>query len=556
MAVATAVQPPTSAPADEKPNDAARGASKIEGNGALDKALDILDAIGEAPDGLSQGALADLLRLPRTTVYRLLASLIGRGLVRRDPLRRVYCLGFRCFEMARQVYAMSDLVSAAAIELRALRDLTGETSYLAALEGSDVVGLERCDGAHSQRSQAVLGQRKPVYCTSQGKAILSAMDASSRDALVRDLTLKALTQYTITDRRRLQAELKITAARGYAIDDEEIVLGVRCVGAPIVDASGQVRGAISVAGPAFRLTAERLELLGPEVAEAARRVGAQLSVNDTMARDTEVAVVEGHWAFNGAYPRWRPLAGQLLWVDTLGPSLHQATSAGDRVWVESEHPIVGMIVRDDTVWTAHRHGLIALDVDDRLVPVVELPNLNVVAACEGEAGEIWMANEAASGQMEIGTLDAGRVFTARWRLPEPVQCLRWHPTEKVLYATAQQSGTLLRMQPGQTTIRRLATVPKGSGRVSGLAFDKSGGIWTALRDGWSVVRFTADGALDRVVGMPVPAPTDVETGGPDGNRLYVTSARHSVALDVLANAPLSGRLFELDLGLLAKRRDD
>jgi IclR family acetate operon transcriptional repressor len=276
-----------------------------EGTGALEKALDVLEAIGAAPEGLGQSELADHLALPRTTVYRLLATLVARGLVRRDPLRKVYCLGFRCFEMARQAYAMPDLVAAAALELRALRDLTGETTYLATLDGREVISLERCDGAHSQRSAAVLGQRKPVYCTSQGKAILSVMPDEARDAIVREAVLKPLTPLTITDRRRLQAELRITRARGYAIDDEEIVLGVRCVGAPIVDGAGQVRGAISVAGPAYRLTRARLELLGPEVAEAGRRVGAQLphiDIKATAGNESSVAALPGAWAFHGAHP--------------------------------------------------------------------------------------------------------------------------------------------------------------------------------------------------------------------------------------------------------------
>lgn len=77
---------------------------------------------------------------------------------------------------------------------------------------------------------------------------------------------------TITDRRRLLAELQITQARGYALDDEEIRLGIRCVAAPIIDKQGHVRGALSVAGPAYRLTLERLTLLGPELADAARQV--------------------------------------------------------------------------------------------------------------------------------------------------------------------------------------------------------------------------------------------------------------------------------------------
>ncbi|RYY73119.1 MAG: IclR family transcriptional regulator, partial [Comamonadaceae bacterium] len=285
-----------------------------DGTGSLEKALDVLDAVGAAPEGLGQSDIAERLALPRTTVYRLLATLVARGLLRRDPLRKVYCLGVRCFELARQAYAMPDLVAAATTELRMLRDLTGETTYLATLEGAEVVSLERHDGAHSQRAAAALGQRKPVHCTSQGKAILSAMAPEARDALVKDLSLKPLTPHTITDRRKLQAELKVIAARGWSMDDEEIVLGVRCVGAPIVDAQGAVRGAISVAGPAWRVTRERAELLGPEVAEAARRIGSQLRGAASGPRDPSLQAIDGPWAFHGAFPRWCARSGDLFWV--------------------------------------------------------------------------------------------------------------------------------------------------------------------------------------------------------------------------------------------------
>lgn len=93
------------------------------------------------------------------------------------------------------------------------------------------------------------------------------------------------------------------------------------------------------------------------------------------------------------------------------------------------------------------------------------------------------------------------------------------------------------MQRGQAPVRRLATVPKGSGRLSGLAVDRSGGVWTALQDGWSVVRFSPDGNQDRVIGLPVPCPSDVALGGERLDTLYVTSARQPVSLETLANAP-------------------
>lgn len=144
--------------------------SAADGTGALEKAMDVLESIGSAPLGLSHAELASQMALPRTTLYRILASLVNRGMIRRDPLHKVYRLGFRYLELVRNAYLMPDLVAAASFELRALRDLTGETSYLAVLDGNQVMSLERCDGAHSTRSAAALGRSKPVYCTGQGKA--------------------------------------------------------------------------------------------------------------------------------------------------------------------------------------------------------------------------------------------------------------------------------------------------------------------------------------------------------------------------------------------------
>ncbi|MDB5851510.1 MAG: IclR family transcriptional regulator [Rhodoferax sp.] len=515
-----------------------------EGTGSLEKAIDVLEAVGAAPGGLSQAQITDRLELPRTTVYRLLATLVNRGLLRRDPLRKVYCLGFRCFEMARQAYAMPDLVAAAALELRALRDLTGETTYLATLDGREVISLERCDGAHSQRSEAVLGQRKPVYCTSQGKAILSAMDDEARDAIVREAVLKPLTPLTITDRRRLQAELRITRARGYAIDDEEIVLGVRCVGAPIVDPAGQVRGAVSVAGPAYRLTRARLELLGPEVAEAARRIGAQLPSTDATAAavsESTVTALPGPWAFHGAHPVWSRDGTRLWWADVLAPSVRLWADGRDREFAVVDAPVVGLLLEGDGLMVVFEQGAQRLAADGQATAVSRWLTQPVLAVSTGDDQAIWAAVALPESGSAIGLVRDDGTLDVRWRIGEPVQCLAWSRAAQALYATAPRSGAILVMSPGQG-VRRLATVPRGSGRISGLAFDTEGGIWTALFDGWSVMRFTPDGQVDGVVGLPVPCATDLcfEPGG--SGRMVVTTARHSVPLDTLLSAPWSGRL--------------
>lgn len=520
-------------------------AKSADGTAALEKALDVLEAVGRAPAGLSQAELAAQLALPRTTLYRLLGSLAARGLLRRDPMRRVYCLGLRCFEYARTAYAMPDLVAAAAAELRALRDMTGETTYLAALDGLEVVSLERCDGAHSQRSNTALGQRKPLHCTSQGKAILAALPAAERDALVRDLPLTAVTPRSITDRRRLQAELRLTATRGWSIDDEEIVPGVRCCGAPIVDADGRVRGAISVAGPVFRLTMERLQLLGPEVAESARRIGAQLAAGPARPVQGELRAVDGDWAFDGAAPCWSDAAGALFWADTLAPAVHVATVAGDRIAARLDAPVqallphaAGAAVRTGERWQT-------VDAQGRLKPLAGQPQRPLLAACTDPAGALW-ACVADGERWRVAELSADGAALGGWRLPEPATALAFDAEGRQLYIACAGSGTLQVAERGRAALRRLATVPKGSGLLAGLAVDALGGLWSALRGGWSVVRFEADGSLDRVVAMPVPHPTGVGLGGAARDTLFVTSARDAVGREALDAAPLSGRLFVLE----------
>ncbi|MBN3726704.1 IclR family transcriptional regulator domain-containing protein [Burkholderia sp. Ac-20379] len=516
-----------------------------EGTASLEKAIDVLDAIGARAEGISQQALAERVALPRTTLYRILATLNARGLVRHDPARHVYCLGFRCLEMARQVYAQPDLVSAASHELRALRDLTGETSYVGALEGLDVVSLERFDSPHTLGSRTSHGHRKPVYATSQGKAILAALPKAERDAIVAAIRLKALTSLTITDRRRLLAELRVVASRGYAIDDEENVPGTRCVGAAIVDALGQVRGAISVAGPAYRLTHARLELLGPEIVAAARHIGASLApLRSAAGGDDEAAVpTAAGAALYGAHPVWSAQRQALIWADTVAPALRVSSEAEGEAGeqrIPIPHPIRCLLVTPQATRVFHEGGSVVAEGKRRQPP----PDSDrvLLAACTGANGEVWAAS-AQGGKCEIGVLDEDGSLTMRWLANHEVACLRWAPGAGLLFGIAADTGDILQFDPASRSVRTFARIPKSSGVLSGLDVDADGGVWVALRDGWSVMRFAADGNLDQTVPLPVPCPTGIAIGGADGRTVFVTTARQPVPLDVLKKAPLSGRVF-------------
>lgn len=158
-------------------------------------------------------------------------------------------------------------------------------------------------------------------------------------------------------------------------------------------------------------------------------------------------------------------------------------------------------------------------------------------------GERWRVGEWSPGASGLGRWQGGR------HLDEPASALAWVDAGQTLYIAAAASGTLysaagVRHAPGP--LRRLATVPQGSGRLGGLALDGRGGVCSAPNGGWSAVRFDADGGLDRVVALPVPCPTDLGFGGPQRRTLYITSARDAVSRESLDAAPLSGRLFAVD----------
>ncbi|MBU9363458.1 IclR family transcriptional regulator domain-containing protein [Burkholderia multivorans] len=527
-----------------------------EGTASLDKALGVLELIGSTPDGVSNAELLDVAGLPKTTLYRILATLVERGLVRRDPVRRVYRMGFRYLELVRNAYLMPDLVAAASTELRSLRDLTGETSYLAVLDGPSVLSLERCDGAHSQRSSAALGQSKPLHCTGQGKAILSHLSAGDRDVLLRTISYDALTPRTLTDRRRLQIELSITRARGYAIDDEEIVLGVRCVAAPIVDPAGNVRGALSVAGPAYRLSLARLELLGPELADAGRRVGSQLAGSRTRVDNDGIEPVSESWAFHGAFPCWSAERGHLYWADTLAPAIHCFDGREDRLFARLDAPVQGMALFGDRLFVDLGTERVWFDPDGtgNRIEGSSAWNDPAIRPLAADSRQRAWASQQVDGETgcRIGEILAGGRFRVYWRLGEAIEAMTLTPDCSRAYAIAPESGTLYRLENAPTgesgTVRRVASMPKGSGRLSGVAIDEQGGVWTGLKDGWSLVRFAEDGNVDTLKSLPVAAPTGLAfASSADGPALYVTSDRHLQSLEMLNSAPWSGKLLRVRL---------
>jgi DNA-binding IclR family transcriptional regulator len=231
---------------------------------SLSRGLEALERV--AQHSMTRKALADALGVDCSTAYRILCTLAAHGFVERDPLSEQYIVSSRkIFALSSTIGANSHLPSLSTPWLKQLRDELGEAVSIAVLQGDEVVYVNHLPSLEALTVGALMGLRHPVYVSAVGKAIIAFLSETEREALISQLRLKPLTSHTITHRDTLRAELDGVRERGYAVDDEETFLGVRCVAAPLFDHTHQVIASMGLSGPASRVTPERLAELGLRV---------------------------------------------------------------------------------------------------------------------------------------------------------------------------------------------------------------------------------------------------------------------------------------------------
>lgn len=242
----------------------------------LDKGLRILEVLADDPGGgLTLTELGRVLGMHRSTLFRFLATLRARGYVERDPTTDRYRLGVGALTLASSYLSGLDLRQIARPHLQDLCDRTQELVHLTTLDRGEVVTIDRIEGKQPVSLQTDIGARRPAYCTASGKVFLAYVSQAEADQiLARGMTRHTPT--TITSPDELQGHLSEIRRRGYAVDDEERIDGVRCVAAPVFDLEGHLAGALSVAAPAMRTTVERMHQMGEETRAAAAAVSARL----------------------------------------------------------------------------------------------------------------------------------------------------------------------------------------------------------------------------------------------------------------------------------------
>ena len=257
---------------------------------ALDRALDLLEALAEAPAGAPLGVseVARRAGVTKSAAFRILANLERRGYVAKDPVSARYTLGTQLVYLGERSLGAIDLRSAARPALEALQRRFGETVNLGVREGTEVVYVDMIESSHGLRMAARVGGRDYLHSTALGKAILAFLPAAERDRLLRlSGELPARTERTITDPVKLRAELERVRERGIAEDRDENEVGARCLGAPIFDHRGLVAGAISLSAPDSRLddarSAEVATAVREEAAAVTRRLGGRAEMSPNVA---------------------------------------------------------------------------------------------------------------------------------------------------------------------------------------------------------------------------------------------------------------------------------
>lgn len=243
---------------------------------ALRRGLAILDAFSSGQTELGVNEIARMLDMHKSTVSRLCSTLEEAGYLARDAVTDKYRLGARLQQLTGASWRNVELRSAARDVLHQLVETSGETVTMVVRDGLDVITIEVMEGPAMVRMQARVGARTQVHASAAAKAVLASLDDDDLQRIIDAWPLARLTSRTITDKDELIRHLAVIRDRGYSIDNEEVETGLRCVGAPVRDHSGEVVAGIAISAPRFRLADDDYDRLGQAVRQAADAISARL----------------------------------------------------------------------------------------------------------------------------------------------------------------------------------------------------------------------------------------------------------------------------------------
>jgi DNA-binding IclR family transcriptional regulator len=247
------------------------GSIPSTGSSTFAKMMDVVRFVGGSEAGAAFPQIARELELPKSTLHRLLQDLVQQRLLSQGD-DRLYKLGHGLFELARLAWDRADIRREAQRSIAALVRDTNETVHLAILDGVDVVYIDKVEGSQTMRMASMIGARNPAYCTGVGKALIAFLPPDELKARYTHYNFRAFTPRTIASFRALNAALAEIRKRGYATDNEEHEVGIRCAAAPIFNFRGTAISSLSITVPVIRCDQKRLFELARRVQAAADEI--------------------------------------------------------------------------------------------------------------------------------------------------------------------------------------------------------------------------------------------------------------------------------------------
>ncbi len=245
-------------------------------NQSLTRALTLLERLSESDTGMHLTDLSYQLGMPAATVHRLLSTFEELDFVEQDPDEGSWFIGLKAFTVGNAFLKRRDFVASARPYMNALVDECGETVNLGVIDDGEVVFISQVESQEVMRMIVRLGSRSPIHASGVGKAMLANMPEQRVTRILQQRGLARYTDHTIDSPATLRDELKQVRQQGYALDDEEHAVGLRCVAAPIFDENGQALAAISLSGPKARIVDGRLGEMGNAVRQTAAEITREL----------------------------------------------------------------------------------------------------------------------------------------------------------------------------------------------------------------------------------------------------------------------------------------
>ncbi len=243
---------------------------------SVDRALQIVELFAGVQEEIGITELAQMMGLGKSTIYGLVNTLMKAGYLEQNPENKKYRLGLRLFELGTIVQSRMDIREIARPYLEKLSETFDMTVHMGIYRDWEMVYIDKVDSPKTRIVYSQVGKRAPMYCTGIGKAVLANMNPKDIRYILDSQALEALTPHTLTDKEDILKELEIIREKGYAVDREEVEIGLKCVAVPIYDDKRRPVAAVSISGAAAWLDEQKISEAAQKLMQTAGEISKRL----------------------------------------------------------------------------------------------------------------------------------------------------------------------------------------------------------------------------------------------------------------------------------------